>query len=229
MRFVLLFISFIFSIASIAQHPLAYDSAEIKARSFDSSAINAYKKDRQFQYDKMQEPVQSLWDRFWRWFWNMIDQLLSTKSGQRTFYVILIIVFIALVVLFIIKMTGNRSGLFGSKGKDLDYEIGEEDIHHIAFEDAIRQAIDSGNYRLAVRLVYLHSLKLLSDKMLIDWRPGKTNSAYIYELKDHPAYRSFNQLTMEFEYAWYGGEAVSKEHYQEFDDSFKEFKNHLSK
>jgi hypothetical protein len=227
MRILFLFILLSFSLTGLGQHSLAYDSSEVNVRSFDSSAINSYKKDKQFQYDKIKEPVQSLWDRFWTWFWTQVDKLLSTKTGRNTVYLLLVIALVALIVFFVIKMTGNRTGLFGSKGKELNYEVGEEDIHNISFEDAINDAIQTGNYRLAVRLVYLHSLKLLSDKMLINWTPGKTNSAYIYEMKDHPAYRSFNQLTMEFEYAWYGGEAVSKEHYEEFDASFREFKTHI--
>ena len=120
---------------------------------------------------------------------------------------------------------GDKTKLFGGKGaKGLPYQIGDEDIHAISFENAIKEAIANENYRLAVRLVYLHSLKLLSDKDLVDWKPGKTNTTYLFELKDHPSFSSFNNLTQEFEFAWYGGEEVSKDHYEEIDAAFNEFK-----
>jgi hypothetical protein len=229
MRYIFLFILLFLAAEGYATPSVAYDSSTVQPRKFNESAITDYKKQPKFQYDKTGEPVRSLWDRFWSWFWNKIDELWSTSVGSNTVKTIFILLGIGAIVFIIMKMMGDRSGLFRSQGrKGLDYEVGAEDIHSIPFEDAIREALDNENYRLAVRLVYLHSLKLLSDRALIDWKPGKTNSAFIYELKNHPVYKPFNHLTVQFEYAWYGGEMVSKELYREFDDSFKEFKTHIN-
>lgn len=225
MRLLLLIFFFSFTLSNSAQNRYSFDSSAVNARNFNEVSVNAYKNEKQFQYDKIGEPVLSLWDRFWMWFWDMVNQILSTPAGKTTFKTVLIILGIAAVIFFIYKLMGDKTKLFGGKGaKGLPYEIGDEDIHTISFEDAIREAIANENYRLAVRLVYLHSLKLLSDKELIDWKPGKTNTAYVFELKDHPSFTSFNNLTQEFEFAWYGGEEVSKEHYQEIDTAFNDFK-----
>ncbi len=225
MRLLLLIFFFSFTLSNSAQNRYSFDSSAVNVRNFNEVSVNAYKNEKQFQYDKIGEPVLSLWDRFWMWFWDMVNQILSTPAGKTTFKTVLIILGIAAVIFFIYKLMGDKTNLFGGKGaKGLPYEIGNEDIHTISFEDAIREAIANENYRLAVRLVYLHSLKLLSDKQLIDWKPGKTNTAYVFELKDHPLFTSFNNLTQEFEFAWYGGEEVSKEHYQEIDTAFNDFK-----
>ncbi len=225
MRLLLLIFFFSFTLSNAAQNRYSFDSSAVNVRNFNEVSVNAYKNEKQFQYDKIGEPVLSLWDRFWMWFWDMVNQILSTPAGKTTFKTVLIILGIAAVIFFIYKLMGDKTKLFGGKGaKGLTYEIGDEDIHTISFEDAIREAIANENYRLAVRLVYLHSLKLLSDKELIDWKPGKTNTAYVFELKDHPSFTSFNNLTQEFEFAWYGGEEVSKEHYQEIDTAFNDFK-----
>ncbi len=228
MRYLLFCILVFFSLNGNGQLA-AYDSSHVQARAFNEQAISEYKKDRQFQYDKLSEPVTSLWDRFWAWFWRKIGELMSNPVGNVTVKIIFILLGIAAVVYFILKMTGDRTGLFGSRGKKgLDYEVGSEDIHSISFDDAIKEAVDKENYRLAVRLVYLYSLKLLSDKALIDWKPGKTNTAYVYELKQHAASDTFNHLTTSFEFAWYGGETVSKEHYRDFETSFIDFKNKIN-
>jgi hypothetical protein len=228
MRYLLCCILFFFSLTGVAQ--LApYDSSNVQARAFNESAINEYKKDRQFQYDKMSEPVSSFWDRFWAWFWRKIGELMANPVGNATVKIFFILLGIAAVVFFILKMTGDRTGLFGTRGKKgLSYEIGEEDIHSISFDDAIQDAVSKENYRLAVRLVYLYSLKLLSDRALIDWKPGKTNTAYVYELKQHAVSGSFSHLTTSFEHAWYGGETVDREHYRDFENSFQEFKTRIS-
>jgi len=228
MRYLLFCILFLFSLTGTSQLA-AYDSSAVEARAFKEEAISNYRTQRQFQYNKIAEPVSSLWDRFWAWFWRKVHEILSTPAGNTSLKIILILLGVAAVVFFIWKMTGNRSGLFGSSGKKgLNYEIGQEDIHTISFDDAIQDAVSKENYRLAVRLVYLYSLKLLSDQQLIDWKPGKTNTAYVYEMKAHTASGAFNQLTTAFEFAWYGGEAVSKEHYNDFDTSFQEFKIRIS-
>lgn len=228
MRALFLYILLLLSIAGIAQPTNGYDTAYVIQKHFNNASINEYKKDKQFQYDSIKEPVDSIWDRFWRAFWNLIDRLLAGRAGRNTLWIIAILVFVAAILFIIFKMMGDKATLFTSGGKGINYEVGEENIHTISFEDAIKNALDTENYRLAVRLIYLLSLKNLSDKLLIDWKPGKTNSAYIFEMKNHPAYYSFNHLTMEFEYAWYGGEQVNRELYQQFDESFKEFKSKIN-
>jgi hypothetical protein len=206
----------------------SFDSSDVIERKFSESRINEFRKDKQLQYDKLVEPPQSLWNRFWNWVWNLIDRVFSTPGGRRTAGAITIILALAALIFFILKM-GGGTALFGKQGKKgLAYDIGEENIHSISFEEAIQEALHQGNYRMAVRLVYLHSLKMLSDKELIDWRPGKTNFAYVYELNGHRSYSSFKNLTSEFEYTWYGGAEVDKEHFHEIDESFREFKNEVS-
>jgi hypothetical protein len=205
------------------------DSTSISVRSFDAAAIERYKQDPKFQYDKLAEPVSSLWQRIWRAFWDWVDQITSTRAGRITLRTVLIAVGIAILVFFIWKLFGDRTKLFGGKGsKGLDYEIGEENIHSISFDEAIREALSSGNYRLAVRLVYLQSLKLLSDRSLIAWNPGKTNSAYVQELRAHPSHNAFRELTLAFESAWYGGIPVSKAHFEELDAAFIDFKTKIA-
>ena len=52
--------------------------------------------------------------------------------------------------------------------------------------------------------LFLYSLKLLSDKHHLDWRPGKTNHDYLDELGDGELKTGFNELSFYFDYAWYG-------------------------
>jgi hypothetical protein len=223
----LLILIFLGYATAVAQEPAPLDSGSVSIRTFDAAALEAYKRDKQFQYDKA-EPVSSLWQRLWASFWDWIYRITSTPAGRITLRTILVILGIAVLVFFIWKLFGDRTGLFRGKGRGkLDYEIGEENIHTISFEEAIRDALGNGNYRLAVRLVYLHSLKLLSDKSLIAWRPGKTNYNYLQELLEHPSHHSFHQLTHAFEYAWYGGIPVSKAHFEEIDAAFTDFKTKI--
>jgi hypothetical protein len=212
-----------------AQQQVHADTSAVQVRSINSGALQAYKKDPQFQYEKVVEPQLSLWDRFWRWFWWNVDQLLSTRSGKNTFWSILAIIGMAIISFFIYKvMQMNKAGLFVRSGnKGLDFSVGHEDIHQIAFDEEIRDAIDAGKYRLAVRLLYLQSLKILSDNNYIDWRINKTNLDYVREVAQKPWQSLFSQLTYQFEYVWYGETDIAKERFDNLHQSFKQLHNLL--
>jgi hypothetical protein len=114
---------------------------------------------------------------------------------------------ILVIIFFIFKLTGMTNvGLFGkyNKGVGLAYTTEQEDIHQIDFNLEIRQAIEQKNFRLAIRLLYLQSLKKLSDNGLISWHPNKTNFTYWQELNGTNYQKLFFELTDRFEYSWYG-------------------------
>lgn len=58
----------------------------------------------------------------------------------------------------------------------------------------IEEAIANRNYRFALRLNYLRSLKILSDKEIINWKIDKTNHEFIGEIK-HSNLKSTFQIS----------------------------------
>lgn len=229
MKVWLFIISVLFCASLSAQRQVQYDTSFIESRSFDNNALKELKKDRAFQYEKIKEPSKSLWDRFWSWFWYKISQLLSTKQGKRTLNVLLIIFGVSAIIFFVVKVMGmNKDGLLGRSSKDsLDYSVSADDIHSISFNEAIQEAIATGNYRLAVRLLYLQSLKKLSDKGFIEWKINKTNSDYLKEIHDRQWAPLFKSLTYNFDYTWYGEVPVSKERFEAVHQQFQSFNNQL--
>ena len=81
------------------------------------------------------------------------------------------------------------------------YIVEEDNIYGIDFPSTIDQALKVGNYREAVRLVYLQTLRHLSDAGKIDWQPAKTPSQYLNEYNGRP----FHHLTTTFVRIRYGG------------------------
>jgi hypothetical protein len=229
MRLLLLLILSFFTLQVAAQETVYYDSSDVAERGFSSASMDKFKKDPAFQYDRIKEPPVSLWDRFWSWFWYEVNQLLSTPGGRTTFWslsILLGIVAIVFVVLKVMKM--NRAGLFGrSVVGGLAYETETEDIHSIPFANAIEQAVKQHNYRLAVRLLYLQTLKELTDRALINWQINKTNYEYLRELHQHPHQAMFKDLTYHFEYVWYGDMPVDQEQFSTIQQLFTQFNNKL--
>jgi hypothetical protein len=133
-------------------------------------------------------------------------------------------------IIVILQLSGlNVRQLFSpgkSGGEESRGEI-EENIHGIAFETAIANAISAGNYSLATRLMYLQGLKTLSDKNLISWHENKTNWQYVYELKNQALRSSFRTVTSIFEYVQYGNMAVGKEKFEYVQEAFRNFKMNM--
>jgi hypothetical protein len=226
----LIFILFLFyGDYTIAQKRVQNDTSKIAVRSFDDNLLQKLKQDRDFQYDRLVEPVKSIWEKFWDWVWGQIAQIMRTKQGRTTVWSVLFVLGAAAIVFFIVKVMGmNKEGLFGrSSGNSLPYTTTGEDINNIAFDEAIRAAIDNRNFRLAIRLLYLQSLKHLSDRGYIDWQINKTNFDYISEVSDKPWQSLFKKLTYNFEYTWYGEMNVADEDFRNLHLQFQQFNNQL--
>jgi hypothetical protein len=96
------------------------------------------------------------------------------------------------------------------------------------FDQLIRDAIEKGNYRYAIRLHYLRTLKDLSDRSLIAWKPEKTNLQYIQEMSRHPDAAAFEQLTDIFDWVWYGEFEVDAQNYTALLAPFDQFHHKLT-
>ena len=155
---------------------------------------------------------------------------ISDKGWVKTlFWVLLIGAFIALLIWFL--TTGNIN-LFrrGPKASSIESEeeIETDNIFEINFEKEIQKAIDAANYRLAVRLMYLRTLKDLSLQNLINYTHEKTNSDYLFQLAGSSYYKNFFRLTRDFDYTWYGHFPLSQESFSIIQNDFNNFKKQLS-
>ena len=104
-------------------------------------------------------------------------------------------------------------------------ELVEKDITEVDFDELIKRTAASGDYRKAVRLLYLESLKTLNHKKWINWKPYKTNYEYQLELSGTKLQSSFDRLTYNFEYIWYGHFDIDQAVYQQLERGFKDFQS----
>jgi hypothetical protein len=97
-----------------------------------------------------------------------------------------------------------------------------EDIQELETDRLLREAISSGNYRLAVRMCFLGMLKTLDEDGFIKWKRDKTNRDYLSELftRQH-YYDEIRQLTLNYEVVWYGEHDLTPVAYEDLIGSFK--------
>lgn len=208
-----------------ARKQVGNDSSKVILRNFDAEKLKAYTEQSEFRYKETPPDQDSLWARFWHWFWNWFSGVLENKTSGTFIKYGIVTALAALVVFIIIKAMGLDLKVFAGKSKAVEVPYSEslENIHEINFRAEIEKAISAGNYRLAVRLFYLHSLKMMNDSQLINWQPDKTNQAYVGELTDPEKRKQFGELTTQFEYIWYGEFFIDKESFAEVKKDFDAF------
>ncbi len=122
-------------------------------------------------------------------------------------------------------------GLFRKKSAALDEQEPDdsltEDIFAINYQREIDKAVSAGNYRIAVRLMFLRLLKNMAEKNIIRYRQDNTNHDYLLQLNGHRHYDSFFRITRNYEYSWYGQFEVQEKAYRHIKRDFEELERKL--
>lgn len=127
----------------------------------------------------------------------------SSGSGSG---LLILLLFAALVIIVMIALKLRPGSLFrrSAEKEVAPVETAAEDIHKIHFESELEKAIRLKNFRLALRIMYLETLKKMTDKNIIAWRPEKTNWDYVREINNEQLKKPFIEITNAYDYAWYG-------------------------
>lgn len=147
----------------------------------------------------------SLWD----WFTDRFNQIMQNLfgdislgyTGEIIWYVLGFGAIVAIIVYTLYRHPELLRWRSKKNAENDGYIVEEDNIYGIDFPSTIDQALKVGNYREAVRLVYLQTLRHMSDADKIDWQPAKTPSQYLNEYTGRP----FHHLTTTFVRIRYGG------------------------
>ncbi len=105
--------------------------------------------------------------------------------------------------------------------------IQEEHIENIDLDSYIKNALKEENYRLAIRYMYLKSLKLLSLNNIIDWHFEKTNSDYYREIENITLKENFKKTSYLYDNIWYGEYALDKAGFENAEKDFERLNQNL--
>lgn len=201
------------------------DHSTLLLRSFKTEKLTTYKKDPAFNYIEKTAPS-GWWQRFKHWFYDKLANLFINRKSSLVLKWLVILLGASALIFLVYKLSGmNIMHIFERQSRSDRTQLVDptENIHAIDFDVALQQAIESNNFKSAIRLLYLKSLKELTDKQYIDWQPGKTNQTYIQELNEKPFQDNFALLTNQFEYTWYGDFTVQKQHFTIIKEAFNTF------
>ncbi len=203
------------------------DSLVLFQRTIPSEKIKTLKKEDAFWYadkeftDEEKPPMQKRLK-------NDYVPLAQRRWFQTVLWMVIIGGFAAALIGF---LAGSQVGLFRKKNPKVknadDGELITENIFAIDYQKEIDKAAQTGNYRLAIRLMYLRLLKNMTERNVIHYKQDKTNFDYLLQLQPTNYYNGFLRVTRNYEYAWYGLFEIKEDAYHFIKKDFEQFERFL--
>lgn len=208
------------------------DRAPVEVRRPPAGALDRYRTDPDFIYERPPPAAASWWNAFVTWLSGFFPDLTPVEEGQAwsTVEVILQVLAALAVVYAVLRLVGvDATGIFrrGSRTTAIPFDDVEDDVEGADFERLVREAAGAGDYRRAVRLRYLQALQHLTRRDLVQWQRDKTNRAYVRELRAAGLDDAFADLTRLFEQVWYGDAPVDRPRYDRVLAAFEGFDRRL--
>jgi hypothetical protein len=138
-------------------------------------------------------------------------------------YALAIAILIYILFLVIKNSTAKRKNTKLSKQLTVIEGTPVDNIQELEIDRLLREAMSSGNYRLAIRIYFLGLLKKLDEDRIIAWKKDKTNRDYLNEIfsKDFH-YAEVKRLTLAYEEVWYGDHNLTTDSYESIINSFRD-------
>lgn len=167
----------------------------------------------------VEPPEEGAWDWLLQWIEDLLERLLApvfdvgTGTGSVLGWIVIAICGLLLAGVLLYLFLNMRRALTAEAQATApdDYEAG------LTAATALQQANDlarGGDYRTAVRYLYLSSLLWLDERGLLRYDRALTNREYLKNLADNPQLRSQLQPIVEtFDQVWYGHAPLDDERF----------------
>ena len=228
-----------------AESSLAEDTVIREVRfQLDADSINSYKRSREFAYinylDSLLKNSHDL-----KADTVHIGNAVPVKNGSRqsepkeapdfrrdnsflngplvrTIFWILAIAFIC----FILYRLFLADGFFRKNKVMRPAAVEEEEgisADPSSYDRLINDAFQKGDFRLAIRYLYLQTLQKLTLAGFIQFSPDKTNYEYVREMGSRNLQNEFASITLSYEYVWYGEFTVNEHQYNRIKNEYTQF------
>jgi len=200
------------------------ESTTLTPVDLNEKQIKSYRSQEEFDYINTIEK-DNWWTRFKKWLNAKYNQFINWlfgdyKANSILSFVIAVIPYILILVLlgliFWLFSRLNPGGKILQEPKTSEVFISEEEdlVKNEDLSALVKEAIQNGQFRLAVRYYYLYELKQLDELELIQYEYQKTNRDYSEEIKNTIIRKHFSDITKLYEFIWYGSFKVSESDYK---------------
>lgn len=183
--------------------------------------------------EKYQWPQQgsSPLDDFWKSLNDALNRLLNRLFGNifggaagELFNIVFVVIgtIVLLIILFFILRSVSLNLVAESRTN------AEEDDKNLTADTALKRAqalSNQGDYRSAVRYLYLSSLLLLEEHGLLRYDRSKTNREYLRAVSDQPSLSGRLQGVVDiFDRVWYGFQKIDQETFEQYSEQVEDLR-----
>jgi len=211
------------SVDSVSMERARVRVDSVVLRSIPDSVMTRWKMDKDFAYAndpaywRKELPVDRRPNGFLRWLANVL--------GSNAFKYFIFSLLVAILLYAIIRIIAeNNLRLFyrrPAKTAAGPQEVAsplEEDL-----EQQLQMALAAKDHRMAVRYLFLKTLRLLNDRGLIRYHIQATNREYVRQLSGSALGDPFRFLTGAYEKVWYGEFSLSDGQFEKLYPYFQDF------
>ena len=141
-------------------------SMPIDTLSVDSTVLAPWQSDASYDYSReLMQSDKSIWDQLSDWLTTLLTHTAHWSFDSDSSLIFWIIATVVIVGAVVAILFVRHPALFmrQSVTDKLDYTVTEDTIYGIDFDAMIARAMTRADYAAAVRLIYLQTLRRLSD------------------------------------------------------------------
>lgn len=185
----------------------------------DLNALQEILQGPEFEWDRPPSPIEELWNQFWarfqKWFNGLAgdDQINVPVPGE--IFTVGASIILLLILLYVFR---NLFSDFFLEASAKDEQLAGDEL--LTAESALQKAKDisrGGDYRTAVRYLYISSLLTLDERGLMRFDRSKTNREYLRSVAAFPQLSApLREVIDVFDRVWYGFQPLDEENFQHY-------------
>ena len=227
MRYLILFILLFITLNMFSQPRISYDSSDVEIKMPDKKAVTELKNNKHFIYNEKMENPTSWKQKLMYWLLDKFYSFFSDEGAAPYIRYVIVALFLIFIIFKIFKKRIGSIFVSSKKRIKIENELLDEDLNKMDLPQLINNAIREKNYQVAVRYLFLQTLKILINTEQINSRVNRTNNELILDLKNTKYLKEFSELVAFYEHGWYGNFNISKENFNRIQKKFDSFINNL--
>jgi hypothetical protein len=185
----------------------------------DLAALQPILQSPDFQWDRPPSPLEELWNqivtRFKKWMNDLFGQNEISIPVPSEAFTIGASFVLLLILLYVFR---NLFSDFFMDASAKDEQMAGDEL--LTAESALQKAKDiskGGDYRTAVRYLYISSLLTLDERGLMRFDRSKTNREYLRSVAAFPQLSApLRDVIDVFDRVWYGFQPLDEDHFQHY-------------
>lgn len=151
-----------------------------------------------------------------------ILNLLNTIQNTFVYFIffILVVAILGYVLTYYTQWKRNTKKALYMDNEDID-------INQTFTNEEINNLLTAGNFKDAIKIVYIQTIQLLNKKKVIQWAPYKTPIDFYYEVKNNDIKKDLMNLTTITLAVRYGNTVATKEDFDKSSNIYENLKKEL--